>query len=394
MIVTTSGYGSIPAFQNDILEGALENQLKELMFVAGSYLTEPFLKSDEYLKRCYTVNALNRGSSSCERITRKFFLIVGMLGWGAVGLVTTIPGFLFGALPTLLQNDPFIYSKCDPIPKYLPSEKLISLLSWNVCCIGASLPITDGCVTPTSFRMDAILESIIGVDADITCLCEVFDVITARYFKEKLAEVGYSHFYSHIGPKAIGLSSGLFIASRYSVQNPEFAVFTQSHGWAGYSRKGVFSFDINEIQDKPLARIHVTHLQHSDNPATPDFEEILSREHQLNELMDIANRVNTSLPQIITGDLNMDEEELEYHSLLKEFSRGTVVGDEKTWGGDAWSAKHIYGKPPTAPMNLDYTLGKNVELTTHIAFDTFFKEGIFTEKALSDHRPLLSYIKI
>ena len=110
--------------------------------------------------------------------------------------------------------------------------------------------------------------------------------------------------------------------------------------------------------------------------------------------MEIANRVNRELPQIITGDLNMDEEELMYHPLHKEFSRGTVIGDEKTWGGDAWSAEHIYGKPPTAPMNLDYTLGKNVELTTRIAFDIFFEEGKFTEKALSDHRPLLSYIKI
>lgn len=394
MIVTSSGYGSIPALQSEVLDEDFENKLKELMFVAGSYLTEPFLKSDEYIKRCYTVDALNAGAGSCERLTRKFFLIVGMLGWGAVGLVTTMPGFLFGALPTLLQNDPFIYSKCDSIPKYLPVERFISLLSWNVCCIGASLPITDGCVTPTSFRMEAIVESIIDVDADVTCLCEVFDVITARYFKEKLAEVGYSHFYSHIGPKAIGLSSGLFIASRYSVQNPAFAVFSQSHGWASYSRKGVFSFDINETPNRPLARIHVTHLQHSDNPATPDLGEILSREHQLNELRAIASRVNAELPQIITGDLNMDEEELKYHPLLKEFSRGSVEGDEKTWGGDAWSATHIYGKNPTPPMNLDYTLGKNVELTTRIAFDIFFENGKFNEKALSDHRPLLSYIKI
>lgn len=392
MIITTSGYGSIPEIKKEVRGREFENSFKELMFVAGSYLTEPFLKSDEYLKRCYTVDVLNEGSDNCERFTRKFFLVVGMLGWGAVGLLTTLPGFVFGALPTFLQNDPFIYSQYERIPKYLPAERLISLLSWNVCCIGASLPITDGGVTPTSFRVDAILENIIHVDADVTCLCEVFDVITARYFKEKLAEVGYNHFFFHIGPKAIGLSSGLFIASRYSVQNPEFSVFSQSHGWASYSEKGVFSFNIHD--SKSLARIHVTHLQHSENPATPDLAEITSREEQLNELSAIAGRISQTLPQIITGDFNMDEEELLYHPLLKEFSRGTVIGDEKTWSGDTWSAKHIYGKESTAPMNLDYTLGKNVELTTHIAFDTFFNEKKFTEKALSDHKPLLSYIKI
>lgn len=394
-MIFNGGFGVIPVSRTAVYEDDFEDSVKELMFIIGSYLTEPFLKSDEYLKRCYTVNALNHDSGECAKFARKFFLIVGMFGWGAVGLVTTLPGFVFGALPTFLQSDPFIYTKYETIPQCLPAERLISLLSWNVCCIGASLTITDGGVTPTSFRMERIVESIIDVNADVTCLCEVFDVITARYFKEKLKEAGYGYFFSHIGPKAIGLSSGLFIASRYSVQNPEFSVFTKAHGWASYSEKGVFSFDITEKARRPLARIHVTHLQHSENPASPDLEEIHSREHQLNELKEIADRVNSNLPQIITGDLNMDEEELRYHPLVKyAFSRGDVVGDEKTWGGDAWSAKHIYGKNPTPPMNLDYTLGKNVELRTKIAFETHFKEGEFSEDALSDHRPLLSYIKI
>lgn len=393
-MLAIAGYGSIPVVRNEVPEDDLENKVKELMFIVGSYLTEPFLKADEYLKRRFIVDAVNEESDKCGRYTRKFFLIVGMFGWGAVGLLTTMPGFVFGALPTMLQTDPFIYSRYEAIPKSLPAERLISLLSWNVCCIGASLPITDAGVTPTSFRVNDILRNIVDVNADVTCLCEVFDVITARYFKEQLAKVGYSHFFSHIGPKAIGLSSGLFIASRYSVQNPEFSVFSQSHGWASYSEKGVFSFDIIESPGEPLAKIHVTHLQHSDNPASPEFEEVLSREHQLSELQVIAGKVDSTLPQVITGDLNMDEVELECHPLLKVFSRGTVIGDEKTWGGDAWSAEHIYGKSPTDPMNLDYTLGKNVNLTTRIAFDILFQEGKFTEEALSDHRPLLSHIKI
>lgn len=393
-MIITDGYGSIPHLRVDVLEDDYSNKIKEMMFIVGSCLTEPFLKSDEYLKRCYTVEALNKDAGKCEQLTRKFFLIVGMFGWGALGLLTTLPGFFFGAIPTLLQNEPFIYSQYAVIPKSLPSERLITLLSWNVCCIGASLPITDAGVTPTSFREDAILENIIEVNADIACLCEVFDVITARYFKEKLAEAGYRYFFSHIGPKAIGLSSGLFIASRYSVQNPEFAVYNSSTGWAGYSKKGVFSFDITENNNRALARIHATHLQHSECPAQPEDVEVEARVHQLNELQRIANKVEAMFPQVITGDFNMDEEELAQHVLMREFSRGKVIGNEKTWEGDAWSAKHIYGKKATAPMNLDYTIGKNVELTTKIAFETFFEEDAFTEKALSDHKPLLSYIKI
>ena len=392
-MIIADGYGSIPVVHGEVLESDYSNKVKELMFIVGSCLTEPFLKSDEYLKRCYTVEALNKDSGKCEQITRKFFLIVGMFGWGALGLLTTLPGFFFGALPTLLQSKPYIYAQYEVIPKSLPSERLITLLSWNVCCIGASLTITDAGVTPTSFREGAILENIIDANADIACLSEVFDVITARYFKEKLAEAGYRHFFFHIGPKAIGLSSGLFIASRYSVQNPEFAVFSRFTGWAGYSKKGVFSFDIMDNR-RALARIHATHLQHSEKPAEPERGEVESRIHQLNELERIANKVSATFPQVITGDFNMDEEELAEHPLSQKFSRGDVIGDEKTWEGDAWCAKQIYGKPATAPMNLDYTIGKNVALTTRIAFETFFKEGAFTEKALSDHKPLLSYIKI
>lgn len=392
-MLVQSGYGSIPMVRVEALNDESQNELKEWMFLIGSYLSEPFLKSDEYLKRCYTIEALNGNEDKINCFARKFFLGLGIIGWGVVGLVTTGPAFFFGALPTYFQKIPFIYSKYEAIPKTLPVERVISMLSWNVCCISAGLTISDGCVTPTSFRVDRILESIIDVDADITCLCEVFDVITARYFKQKLSEKGYCHFFSHIGPKAIGLSSGLFIASRYNVQNPEFSVYSQSHGWASYSEKGVFSFDVVD-NARTLAKFHVTHLQHSDNPASPKLEEINSREHQLGELQEIVNRVAATMPQIITGDLNMDDEELKFQPHLRDFSRGTVQGDEKTWGGDAWSAIHIKGETPTPPMNLDYTLGKNVELTTKIAFDTFFEEGKFTEKALSDHRPLLSYIKI
>jgi hypothetical protein len=126
-------------------------------------------------------------------------------------------------------------------------------------------------VTPSSFRLDEIIKKL---DADVNCLYEVFDVITASYLSKELKKKGYSHFYYNIGANALGVSSGLFVASRYAIADPQFTPFSKTTlaGRTKFANKGVFAFSLIEkkgAKRKTLARIHATHLSHSEKPDSP-----------------------------------------------------------------------------------------------------------------------------
>lgn len=84
--------------------------------------------------------------------------------------------------------------------------------------------------TPVSLEL--LSESILSTNADVICLQEVFDDQIIYSLYEQLKD-RYTHFYVEIGPRSFGFSfdplslpSGLFIASKYAIENPEFTPFT------------------------------------------------------------------------------------------------------------------------------------------------------------------------
>lgn len=360
-------------------------------FKVASYLTDPVCKSHEFFRHICIVDALNPQGSCLTNLVRKVILFIELIAWAALAVFTTLPGIGLRAFASYIQENPYIYIRGEAERKVLPPHRTFSLFSWNVCCVGAGYAISDGGVIPWSSRIEEIIDRIVEKDADVNCLYETFDSQSAFYLCEKLKERGYAHFYFNIGPKAIGVTSGIFVASKYNIKNPEFSLFPQDTlvGRTKNAAKGVFAFDL-ESQGEEFARIYSTHLQHSEEPEFPTIEEIQARKRQMEIIVNKVDAVRERCV-VITGDLNLDDGEYRASFWHQRFQKGDdFIG--KTWGGDAFCAS-LVGKRISAPLNLDHTMVLNGIIRTSLV-ETGYEATHFKQEALSDHTGLFSRITV
>lgn len=108
---------------------------------------------------------------------------------------------------------------------------------------------------------DVLLENSLSTKADVLCLTEVFNEQMAYYLYEALQEQ-YAYFYIPIDSSG-SFSSGLFIASKYTLEDPQFTPFTmQNH----FFSEGFCDFTIM-AGDMPLGHLYtvqtdsITHAQ-------------------------------------------------------------------------------------------------------------------------------------
>ncbi len=370
------------------------DKVAALAFQIASYLTDPVCKSHEWYRRISIVDPLHPDACALSNLARKVSLFLGMLACASLAVFTTIPGIALRFFASKIQTNPFIYAQGAANEKLLPLNRSFSLLSWNMCCTAAGYAISDGGVMPWSFRIDNIVKKIIEKDGDVNCLYEAFDLHAAFYISEKLKQSGYKHIYYNIGPKAIGVSSGIMVASKYAIKNPEFIPFPIDTlvGRTKHAAKGVFSFDLSS-RGENFARVYTTHLQHSEEPQFPTLDEVEGRKRQMEIIVEKVNAVRDRCV-VVTGDLNLDDKEFKASSWHHRFQKGDCFGStEKTWGGDEFCARMV-GKRISGALNLDHTMvtgGTARAMSTtlvHTGFDPFhFKRG-----ALSDHAGLFSEI--
>lgn len=366
---------------------SLDCRVKDAAYFFGSLCFEPHCKVREYGVRMQLIDHLDPDDEGCKNITEKALYALGMAALGTVGLVTVPLGATLRYLLSTFEEIPYTYYEATHVSPSPVNPNSCSLLSWNICGVSAGYAISDGGVMPIDFRIDRVVHEIGKLGADVNCLYEVFDVITAHQLCKGLEKYGYRYFCYNIGPRSIGVSSGIFVCSRRPIGDLDFHTFMDAAGRAKFSRKGAFSFTVgNQV------RICATHLNHSEMPNYPEEEEMTARSHQLDKIQSIMDVYSKSLPQIVTGDYNMDDEEFFKHPFSKEFRLGNFkLKGKKTWGGDAACSRIFYGKQASPACNLDFTVGRYVEnLKTRIGFDTFFNPHQIDANAISDHSPLYS----
>lgn len=369
----------------------VEDFLKKKAFRLASYLTDPLCKAHDLFRRLYIVDVLNPTASKTSKWAKKFFIGIGMIISSFLSVGTTFPGVCLRGVASRLEKDPFIYYQGKLLDKQLESD--FSLLSWNVCCVAGGYPISDGGVMPWHFRIDKIIEKILEQNADVLSLYEIMDTSAGFYLYEKLQEK-YAHFYFNIGPRAIGPSSGIFVASKTKLINPEFTPFPKHMlvGRTKNSEKGVFSFNLQAKQKE--VKIYATHLQHSEEPKYPIKEEVQARKEEMDLIMEKVNQDTGNV--IVIGDLNLDDGEYARSSWSEFFQPlSSNETSTKTWGGDEFCAEMV-GKRVSGPLNLDYTLitkKSDLNSTTSLVA-TGYDDTTLTTSALSDHRGLLSRFKI
>ncbi|MES2123008.1 MAG: endonuclease/exonuclease/phosphatase family protein [Chlamydiota bacterium] len=379
----------------------LAMRAKVEVFRLASLLTDPVCKVHELFRRYCLVDRVTPQASLVERVCNKVAICAAATAYAFIAAFTTIPAVAIRAIASRLQKDPYIYLGDQSVAKNLPLDRQFTMLSWNVCLVKGGYTISDGGVSPAHTRIAAIAKKIIDTNADVTCLYEAYDVKDCMYLREQLKSQGYGHFYFNMGSKGVGPSSGIFVASKYSIANPEFTLFPKDTlvGRTKTAGKGVFSFDL-ESHGNSFARIHATHLQHSERSAFPTPEELNARKMEMDIIVDKVNHTQGKC-SIVTGDLNLDDSEYYASDWAHRFSRGNCHFTEKTWGGDEFCAL-MTNKPISKPLNLDHTIvAIDPQSPSRYSLDTrligtgydpaVYKEGAL---ALSDHDGLLSVVGV
>ncbi len=379
-----------------------ETTAKIAALKVASCLTDPICKVREYFYTFYILDQTCQDTA--QKVTKVVTLTLGMIAYTVLAPFTTPVGAAIRGMIALVQSEPYIYLERPGIAKTLPHDKKISIASHNQCYMPAGYSITDGHVTPPSDkeRMDANLQKIKELNPDVVCLYEVPDIYDAEYLSSQLTE--YPFLIPVAGVQPIGLSSMLYVASKYEIakESIEFIPFvkgTELTGRAQFSEKGFLSFDLKSCgADNSFATVVSTHLQHSEIPAIPDDGERQARALQMNK---IAGHIKTKVDQggavIFTGDLNQEESELNRFlagNHINWLRRDPSVLGESTWGGDQWCAD-LMGKPASNPLVLDYTLiaGKIADISTDV-IGTGYSGLEFRAKATSDHYLLFSTITL
>lgn len=219
-------------------------------------------------------------------------------------------GFALGftALGNALKTGSFT-KLFNPEAPYKVASHRFSLFSLNTCFLPGGFSLDHGGVVPWKGRIDKVVNQIKQQNSDVICLQEVFDLESGYYLHKRIKDT-YPESYINIGPKNIGLNSGLFVASKFPIKDAEFIPFDKDTlvGSGKNVKKGIFGFTLYQ-NSQPFARIYNLHLSHSEKDDRPTNEEILGRKKQIDALLtklyrDAAKYGN--IPMIITGDFNMD----------------------------------------------------------------------------------------
>ena len=367
------------------------DNISGLFFDVASLLTDPVCYAHQLARRAHTVKELHPDASSAEQIARQFFFLASAAVCACLAIVTTIPGIILRELGIAVQNKNFRYYESNAEEKTLINE--LKIASWNVGILASGHVITDAGVTPwQDGRGDKVLEKIKDKDADVVVLFEMFDPAAAKHFIKGLEET-YKYFIYNPGSKAVGPNSGIFVASKSRILNPQYTPFSADmlDGRAKGGARGLLEFNLSK-----RVRIFASHLQHSEIPAYPTLGEIKARRKEMDFIVDRTEAFKVR-NNIFTADANMNEEE--WHTWADLFVRDPNVVGKKTWGGDDWCARAVNRPKISGPLCLDYTgifqdATVDPELIQTTLIETGFEPTRYLPSALSDHKGLFSRIKL
>lgn len=280
------------------------------------------------------------------------------------------------------------------------SDGSFTILNLNVCGFAGILPMLYGGPTPWKERIDSLSQRIEAVDADVICLQELFDPEANEAFYQRLKSK-YPYFYINIGPRVdvIGISSGLFVASKYKIDNPEFTLFSDREKVRSY---GFFEFDIKSGA-QTLGHITTTHLQ--PYPTSKGQELRVKELEQVVETLQ-AKAEKLQVPFFFCGDLNIQwgsqepaEQLLQTH-FIDNYNQGrtSITKDARTCYdfSDYWWKANRNPTGFTSPIELiDYALLMKTAQSEQYQLETKrVPMGEITAKSLpdTDHDGLLSRI--
>lgn len=373
----------------------------------SKYMSKPYMWVRSSFSRLYTPFSLGQFGqfdSIFSEIAYRNMLFEVLLSVAptaiAIGELATLPRLL----SYNLRGEPFHAIK-GGLENKESIERQFTLFNMNICFLPGELPLFFGGVAPAAERVSGIASLILNQNADVICLYEVHEVNSAYALCHKLKN-DYAYFYLDIGPSFLEMNSGLFVASKYKVVDPQFKPFHYL-GMQNQINKGYFSFKIVD-EDQIVAQIYTTHLQ----PYRKNVDEEI-RKAELNEIIEnihLNYTIKISYPIVLCGDLNIPwgSEEYDLSGIQKHFfdayNDKTVINNDNTTvvdpsnrtysaclGGERWKT----GDDPSISCSeiIDYVLIYDKEPLSSIqTHKVEVVNAADINGALSDHDGLFSTI--
>jgi len=310
-------------------------------------------------------------------------------------------GQVFHFSAYLLSSSPYIHIKTGAELK--PTDKPLSFFQLN-CCLpsGGFAQWFGGLTLPNKQRVLQIAEKIRESAPDIVCLQEVSDLNDAFSLYQELSKE-YGEFYFNMGPTPLVFqnNSGLFVASKVSIDRPELHSFSGIEGIEGAVNKCFFLFSTEK------ANFITTHLSPSKNDLNPTAAKITTRAKEQERILLAASQRSseTSKPTYISGDFNINWGTPEYREsrLFKECvdqynrQRLEVSDQEATAETEYLIQRNWHHEKDAKPQRLiiDYfiSFSSPEERTPSIRTSKISTFDINDPKhALSDHAALLTDI--
>lgn len=282
------------------------------------WYTEKFFSHFFFAKkeRRSLIEKIKRWAKRCFLIALALPLLSWTLLLAETELLTRISAHM-------VAQKSFHYLRGSHPEKILKRGGPITLFSLNTCFVHGGFSYLYGGVAPWPQRVEGIIENIQEKNPDVLCLQEVND-LEACYRLYQALKDQYAHFYFHMGSKILSQSSGLFVASKFAIEEPSFKAFDEIPGVQKMVNKGFFDCKILS-EGKVVAHLFTTHLSPSNDDRLPTLEEKEIRQKEIAMIFAKMHACSKETPLIFAGDFNMareNEESLAFKGFYDLFPKG------------------------------------------------------------------------
>lgn len=268
-------------------------------------------------------------------------------------------------------------------------SKEIKILSWNIFMVPPI--IFKSCQQERAYLIAAYIKN---QNADVVVLEETFMKSTRKIIQDNVRDT-FPYFSKITKRGVLKNNSGVWIMSKFPIQNQHFLKYRNRKGSDIFSKKGAVFVEV-EIENKKIQLI-ATHTQ-----SLKKFEKTRQKQFgQLKrELADVF--FNDSVPQLIIGDLNCDYyDTTAYEQMIKTFD---VL--PPTYFGEPYSCDGLtndlgYTFFDSTRETLDYILlrreHQNIASVQPIEILHPKMEKYFCKKPflhLSDHNPIITNLEL
>jgi len=329
-------------------------------------------------------------------ISKSVFISIFLLPFAFGGLAL---GQVLHFSAYLLSTTPFIHLKGKAKEKKI--EKKFSIFQQN-CCLtaGGFSRLFGGTIVSNDQRVGSIIGIIQKNNADLVCLQEVSDLNDSFTLYKKLSNE-FTVFYFNIGstPFILQNNSGLFIASKVAIKEPELHSFSDVKTTETMVNKCYFLFSTN------FCNFVSTHLSPSKDDLHPAKIETDTRaEEQKRIYSAIEKRFSRNKkPSYIAGDFNINWNSPEYNKSLLfvkgidqyNQNRKEVLDQDATCETEYLVSRNWHHKKDIKPqrMILDYFLSFfSSEIPRTYKISTFDINA--SQNAISDHAALKTDIDL